>query len=206
MGSREKEVARSTATAGDGGAHATWAMARVHPCFSAASRRVTRSGHRGFTAASTGRRPDGRAGSNRDAEDMFGTSYLLDAIRTADVMHPGIIGCDPHTSVEEVAEQMSRLGIHAVAIRDETDRTPTMISDLDVVAAISSGEYGLQARDVAAEATVTIPSRHSLREAARLMTEHGLSHLVVIDEDSGAPCGVVSSTDVLAAYASVACD
>src|SRR5579875_1052692 len=136
---------------------------------------------------------------------MLGTSYLLDAIRTADVMHPGIIDCESHTSVEDVAERMSRLGIHALAIRDDdTDEPPTMISDLDLVAAIGTGERGLRARDVAAEATVTILSSHSLREAARLMSEHRVSHLVVVDESTRTPCGVVSSTDLLAAYASVA--
>ena len=138
---------------------------------------------------------------------MYETSYLLDAIRTADVMHPGIIDCDSRTSVEEVAQRMSRLGIHALAISDGDDDCPAVvISDLDVIAAIACGERGLLARDVAAEATITIPSHHSLREAARLMTEHAVSHLVVIDEASGAGCGVVSSTDVLAAYASVTAD
>jgi CBS domain-containing protein len=138
---------------------------------------------------------------------MYETSYLLDAIRIADVMHPGIIDCDSRTSVEEVAQRMSRLGIHSLAITDSDDGgPPVIISDLDVIAAVASGERGLLARDVAAEATITIPSRHSLREAARLMTEHALSHLVVIDEASGAGCGVVSSTDVLAAYASVTAD
>jgi len=136
---------------------------------------------------------------------MYGTSYLLDAIRTADVMHPGVTACDSHTSVEEVAARMSRLGIHALAIRDDdADREPAVISDLDVVAAIATGERGLEARDVAAETTVTIRSRHSLREATRLMTEHAVTHLVVVDEASGLPCGILSSTDVLAAYATVA--
>lgn len=135
---------------------------------------------------------------------MFSThTYLLDAIRIADVMHPGIIDCDSHTSIEDVAERMSRLGVHSLAIRNDDRDAPVIVSDLDVVAAIGSGERGLRARDVAAEATVTISSRRSMRDAARLMSEHAVTHLVVIDDGSGAPCGVVSSTDVLAAYASV---
>ncbi|HET9123447.1 MAG TPA: CBS domain-containing protein [Solirubrobacteraceae bacterium] len=136
---------------------------------------------------------------------MLGTpSYLLEAIRVADVMHPGIIDCDSRTSVEDVAQRMSQLGIHALAIRErDGEQPPAIISDLDLVAALAAGEQGLEARDVVAEGTVTILSRHSLREAAHLMSEHAITHLVVIDEASGSPCGVISSTDVLAAYASV---
>jgi len=134
---------------------------------------------------------------------MFATTYLLDAIRIADVMHPGIIDCDSHTSIEDVAEQMSRMGVHSLAIRDESGDAPVIVSDLDVVAAIGSGERGLQIRDVAAQGPLTVSSRHSMREAARMMSEHGVTHLVVLDDASGAPCGVISSTDVLAAYASV---
>ena len=66
---------------------------------------------------------------------MYETSYLLDAIRTADVMHPGIIDCDSRTSVEELAQRMSRLGIHSLAITDGDDGGPAVIiSDLDVIA------------------------------------------------------------------------
>ena len=136
---------------------------------------------------------------------MSPTTYLLDAIRISDVMRPGIIGCDSRASIEQVADRMSRLGIHALAIRDDDRAAPVVVSDLDVVAAIGTGERGLQARHIAARATVTVPSRHSMREAARLMSEHAVTHLVVIDEAFGSPCGVVSTTDVLAAYASVTC-
>jgi CBS domain-containing protein len=135
---------------------------------------------------------------------MFATTtYLLDAIRIADVMHPGIIDCDSHTPIEDVAERMSRLGVHSLAIRDEDGDAPVIVSDLDVVSAIGSGERGLEIRDVAAGGTVTVSARRSMREAARLMSEHGVTHLVVLDDASGSPCGVISSTDVLAAYASV---
>ena len=33
------------------------------------------------------------------------------------------------------------------------------------------------------------------------MAEHGVSHLIVVDQANGQPIGVLSSTDILAAYA-----
>jgi CBS domain-containing protein len=37
-----------------------------------------------------------------------------------------------------------------------------------------------------------------------MMSEHGVTHLVVVDHQSDEPLGIVSSSDVLAAYASAA--
>ena len=39
----------------------------------------------------------------------------------------------------------------------------------------------------------------TLREAAKLMAAHGATHLVVIDEASGHPVGVLAMTDILQA-------
>lgn len=133
---------------------------------------------------------------------MFDTTHVLDAVRAGDVMHPGVYSCDADAPLEELAARMSSLRVHALAIRDDGDLPAAVISDLDMVAAIAYGDYGLVARDIAAEVTVTISSRRSLREVAQLMSEHGVSHLVVVDHKSGMPIGIVSSTDVLAAYAS----
>lgn len=43
--------------------------------------------------------------------------------------------------------------------------------------------------------------RESLRRAAQMMAEHGVTHLVVLDAASGYPVGVLSTLDVAAAYA-----
>jgi len=60
---------------------------------------------------------------------------------------------------------------------------------------------GFAARDIAATEAVTAASGGSLRDAAQLMAEHGVSHLIVLDQANGQPVGVLSSTDILAAYA-----
>jgi CBS domain-containing protein len=59
----------------------------------------------------------------------------------------------------------------------------------------------LAARDVAATEAPSIPSSCSLRQAAQMLSEHGVSHLVVIDESNGHAAGVLSTTDILSAYA-----
>jgi CBS domain-containing protein len=44
-------------------------------------------------------------------------------------------------------------------------------------------------------------SDEPLLGAAQLMSEHGVSHLVVVDPASGYPLGVLSTLDVAAMYA-----
>jgi predicted transcriptional regulator len=43
--------------------------------------------------------------------------------------------------------------------------------------------------------------RRAVADAAQLMSEHGVSHLVVIDSAGGDPLGVVSTLDIATVYA-----
>jgi CBS domain-containing protein len=125
---------------------------------------------------------------------------ILDSARVGDCMRAGIFTCDPHTPLREVAATMSSLRIHAIALRAPHGHRPPFITDIEVMAGIAlSGE--LQAGDLVATPATTVSRIQPLREAAQLMVEHGASHLIVLDEASGHPVGVLSTTDILQAYA-----
>jgi CBS domain-containing protein len=55
-------------------------------------------------------------------------------------------------------------------------------------------------RDVMSRSVVTCTPETSVREAARRMTDHHLSALVVVDEASGELEGIVSRSDLAQAY------
>lgn len=55
-------------------------------------------------------------------------------------------------------------------------------------------------RDVMSRSVVTCTPETSVREAARRMTDHHLSALVVVDEASGELEGIVSRSDLAHAY------
>jgi CBS domain-containing protein len=74
-----------------------------------------------------------------------------------------------------------------------------IVSDLDVVGALVIAD-DLAVHQVAVTEAVTAPRDAPLREAAQVMAEHGVSHLIVLDEADGRPVGVLSTTDILAAY------
>jgi CBS domain-containing protein len=62
----------------------------------------------------------------------------------------------------------------------------------------------LQAGDLVPTTATTVSRIQPLRDAAQRMVEHGAAHLIVIDQVSGHPVGVLSTADILQAYATVA--
>jgi CBS domain-containing protein len=123
-------------------------------------------------------------------------------VRVRDCMHHGILSCDGDATLGEVAGVMSKHRIHSVAVTNHhADRPVGIISDLDVVAALASGEEP-RAAQMAATEPVAVSAEDSLGHAAQLMAEHGVSHLVVLDATSGYPSGILSTLDIAAAYAS----
>jgi CBS domain-containing protein len=125
----------------------------------------------------------------------------LGHIRVRDCMHRGILSCASDAPLGEVAGLMARHRIHAVAITNGTGGRPTGIaSDLDVVAAAATGQEPTAAQ-VACTEPLTVSADDSLAHAAQLMTEHAVSHLVVLDASSGYPVGILSTLDIAAAYA-----
>jgi CBS domain-containing protein len=125
----------------------------------------------------------------------------LEHVRVADCMHHGIFTCDPDASVREVASIMARHHVHAVAVTERNvERPVAIVSALDVAAAVATGDE-LNARQVAGTEYVAVPADQPVQLAAHLMTEHGVSHLIVLDAAGGFPAGVISTLDIASAYA-----
>ncbi len=131
---------------------------------------------------------------------LHSSSPDLERIRVGDCMHSGIVACDPQAPLAEVAALMARHRVHAVALSGDRSRPQAIVSALDVIAATDAAGAGT-AREIAGTEALSISSDRSLRDAARMMTEHAVAHLIVVDRSSGHPVGVLSSTDIIAAYA-----
>jgi CBS domain-containing protein len=130
-----------------------------------------------------------------------GTSVQLGHVRVGDCMHHGIVSCASDAPLGEVAGVMAKHRIHAVAITNGTGRRPVGIaSDLDVVAAAATGQEP-NARQVASTEPLAVSADDSLTHAAQLMSEHAVSHLVVLDGAAGYPVGILSTLDIVAVYA-----
>ena len=124
-----------------------------------------------------------------------------------DAMHEGIVTCGVDATVLEVAAAIAAARIHCVVVAGVVRRGTTehlswgVLSDLDLMAALASGDESARAASLAATATVTIETEEPLAEAARIMAEQQVAHLVVVERGADRPVGVLSTLDVARAAA-----
>ncbi|HUA47556.1 MAG TPA: CBS domain-containing protein [Solirubrobacteraceae bacterium] len=116
-------------------------------------------------------------------------------------MHPGVLTCGADDSLRDVAATMANHRVHAVVITAPNASHPVgVVSDLDVVASLAAGA-DCTASQAAATEGVTVSGDEPVAAAAQLMSEHGVSHLLVVDGGGGYPLGVLSTLDIVALYA-----
>lgn len=138
-----------------------------------------------------------------DTAPMHG-SYLMPSLEhatVADAMHPGILSCEPDASLTDVAVVMATHHVHCVAVVGVSHEQPEcfvwgIISDLDLVRAGIADGGDVTARGLASQPIVVVDPTMPLREAAREMLAHGVSHVVVADPVAKRPMGVLSTLDV----------
>jgi CBS domain-containing protein len=93
-------------------------------------------------------------------------------------------------------------GIHSVVVADVQGKAGLwgIVTSLDL-AQVADRLDSLTAGEVASTDLVTISSNESLEGAARLMAEHGVTHLIVVQPDTGQPAGMISARTIAAALA-----
>ncbi|HET9102530.1 MAG TPA: CBS domain-containing protein [Solirubrobacteraceae bacterium] len=140
----------------------------------------------------------------------FRSTYLIPSLAkatVADVMHPGILSCPTTASLIEVARMMATYHVHCVAVmQPEANGSGAryvwgIVSDLDLIRAAVEPGSTPDAGALAAQPTISVKTAMPLADAADLMLRHGVSHLVVIEDETLRPIGVLSTLDVVSAIA-----
>ena len=136
------------------------------------------------------------------------TFPALGELRVADAMHPGLISCSPDTPLRTVARMMATYRVHAILVSTHGEGVLPgggvwgVVSDADLLRAATTADLDDQpARTIAATPAVTVATTAGLADAARLMVEHELTHLIVVEPHSERPFGVLSTLDVARALA-----
>jgi CBS domain-containing protein len=125
----------------------------------------------------------------------------LEHVRVGDCMHQGVLTCYAEDSLRDVAAIMANHRVHAVVVTcRHAERPIGVVSDLDVLTALATGAESTAAQ-VAASESLTVSADATVQAAAQLMSEHGISHLVILDPAGGYPVDVLSSLDIVAVYA-----
>ena len=103
-------------------------------------------------------------------------------------------------TLRELAQRMAAEGVGALVVT-EGDQVHGIVSERDVVVAIAAGKDldSTIAADIDSRRVVTCTPDTSVQEAAVLMMEHYVRHLLVNDHTG--TVGIVSARDLLGAYA-----
>ncbi len=134
----------------------------------------------------------------------FHGSYLMPALDHAtvgDAMHPGVLTCEPDVPLTEVARLMSTHHVHCIAVMGVSHEEPEclvwgIITTLDLTKAGLERGAEPTARALAMHPLISVEAGMPLREAAELMLEHRVDHLVVMDRRRQRPAGVLSTLDI----------
>jgi CBS domain-containing protein len=113
-----------------------------------------------------------------------------------DAMTSGPKTVEPRTTVEEAARTMASENVGSLPIVDG-DRLVGVVTDRDLaVRVLAEGkDGGTTVGEIASKDVVTIDPQQSLEEAARLMAEHQLRRLPVVEED-GKLVGILAQADL----------
>jgi CBS domain-containing protein len=114
----------------------------------------------------------------------------------------GVATVEPADSVYEAARQMSEYDVeHVVVVDPVSDRPVGVLSSLDVARVLAGeptriprGAY--RVAQVMTRNVLTVSPDSPLRNVARLMTDHGISGVPVVDK--GSVLGIVSEADIVA--------
>ena len=125
----------------------------------------------------------------------------LDRLTVADVMRAGLVSCPDATPLAEVADAMVAHRVHAVfvpAVREDPVYGDViawaLVTDLDVARAVAGSVDAATAGELATAAAPVVRRDASLRQAAELMAERGVTHLIVAE--GLLPEGVIAALDV----------
>lgn len=125
----------------------------------------------------------------------------------SDLMHHGLITCDPNATLGQVAGILARHHVHALIVVDETKKPLGIISDYDLLAGewLSGDDQGLvtmrklTARDLMSSPIDTVEADCPLKAAADILIEKDINRLMVIEK--GLPVGVISLSDFVTSIA-----
>ena len=123
---------------------------------------------------------------------------LLATSTVADAMHHGIATCPPSAGLREVAQLLADNAVHCAVVAEPADDDEPhtlwgIVSDVDLMRGLGS-PVALNAGNLAALDVITVTPQDDLQEAARLMGEHDVAHLIVMAH--GRPAGVLSTLDI----------
>jgi CBS domain-containing protein len=121
-----------------------------------------------------------------------------DMVTVAEYMTTRMITIPWKSSVMDVAKKMIERNISSVAINDDKDRIIGILTERDVVKIVANGvpASGITAGSLMSYPVLSIDKGSSIEDAARVMAQKKLRHLLVKDATNEDILGIITVTDL----------
>jgi CBS domain-containing protein len=128
----------------------------------------------------------------------FGLQVLVEPVGSRVRREPVV--CPPGTSIADAARRMTEASIGSIPVVDEGRRPLGIVTDTDLRRTViaESRPVSDPVGSIMSRPVITVRETDPALEALRLMSEHGVRHLIVTD-GGGRVVGVISSGDLLMA-------
>lgn len=115
------------------------------------------------------------------------------------VMHHGVIGCQPDTPLSEVVRILSDTDIHALVVTGDQGEVVGIISHMDVIPLYGNDLTQHTASDIMTKRVISVSPDTPVADAVQAMIEKRIHRLVVTEvrDDKLMPVGVLSTTDIV---------
>jgi CBS domain-containing protein len=102
-------------------------------------------------------------------------------------------------SVQQAARKMKDKNVSSLVVVDENGKPQGLVSERDLVRKVCTTDVSISTvknKEVMSSPLVTISSRSSPSEAADMMLQHNVRHLLVVDNDNvNKPIGIITPLD-----------
>ncbi len=125
----------------------------------------------------------------------FNLDMFLTGKRVADLMITDVLACSPATSIQSAAQQMAERRAGSILIKGEAGSLLGIVTDADLRVKVLAAGLPLDTpvKEVMSQPLHTIPPQSYAFDALLEMSRHGVSHLLVTEDDRLR--GIISEQD-----------
>jgi CBS domain-containing protein len=121
-----------------------------------------------------------------------------DGMLVKDYMSARMVTINKQQSVLDVAKRMTERNVSSVVITDDKDRIVGILTERDIVRSVTNGVEASRASasSLMTHPIVSIEPDLSIEDAARIMAQKKVRHLMVQDPSSQQVIGIITLTDL----------
>ena len=118
----------------------------------------------------------------------------MEAVEAGALMTEPVLTVEPSAEIAEVAAAMRAQAINSIVVIDDDCRPIGILTSTDFVGVVADGDVDSTVGDHMTDGVVTTTPTASVEEVARLMIDHDISHVPVVENEEAV--GLVSATDL----------